>query len=81
MQQCTLKGLWRIRMQLTGRIATQKEFEVREYVLPRFEVSIVAPEVITYQEIGDQSTQKITVTICAKYVYLSFIRWTCSKEK
>lgn len=60
------KGLWRIRMERSDQSQTQKEFEVREYVLPRFAVNILAPDVITFKEPDDQSTQKITITICAK---------------
>jgi len=49
--------------------AGQQEFEVREYILPRFEVLINSPpSAITYNQEGDRSVQKIPIGICAKYV-------------
>lgn len=41
-------------------------FEVREYVLPKFEVSINGPPSIAYNQEGDNSVQKIQITVCAK---------------
>lgn len=41
-------------------------FEVREYVLPKFEVNINAPSFIAYNTERDQSVQKIQISICAK---------------
>lgn len=46
----------------------QQEFEVREYILPRFEVIFnPTPASITYNQEGDKSVQKIPIGICAKY--------------
>ena len=44
----------------------QQEFEVREFVLPRFEAIIKPPPSIYYNEEGDKTVQKIPITICAK---------------
>ena len=41
-------------------------FEVREFVLPKFEVNINAPPFITYNQEGDKSVQKIQISVCAK---------------
>jgi hypothetical protein len=41
-------------------------FEVREYVLPKFEVNIHAPPFVAYNQEGDRSVQKILVSVCAK---------------
>ena len=49
--------------------AGQQEFEVREYILPRFEVVINSPPSISYNQEGDRSVQKIPIGICAKYVF------------
>jgi hypothetical protein len=42
-------------------------FEVREYVLPKFEVNIHAPSFVAYNQEGDRSVQKIVISVCAKY--------------
>jgi len=45
----------------------EQEFEVREFVLPRFEVLINPPPSIAYNEEGDKNVQKIPITVCAKF--------------
>lgn len=41
-------------------------FEVREYVLPKFEVSVNGPPSIAFNQEGDNSVQKIPISVCAK---------------
>lgn len=41
-------------------------FEVREYVLPRFEVNVDGPRSIAFNEDNDNSVQKIQISVCAK---------------
>ena len=46
----------------------QQEFEVREYVMPKFEVIFnPTPSIIAYNQEGDNTVQKIPIGICAKY--------------
>ena len=47
--------------------STSVTFEVREYVLPKFEVSVTAPAYIAKDEFTDSQT--ITVAVSAKYTY------------
>lgn len=44
----------------------QQEFEVREFVLPKFEVTIRGPPSIKYNAESDSSIKKISLDICAK---------------
>ena len=44
---------------------TDKEFEVREYVLPKFEVVLKPPGFIKFNDDSDSSVQKISIDICA----------------
>ncbi|CAK9821472.1 CD109 antigen [Anthophora retusa] len=55
-------GTWKITANI-GDQTFQKEFEVAEYILPNFEVTINAPKHSTFKE------SKITATIHAKYTY------------
>ncbi|XP_054003817.1 CD109 antigen-like isoform X1 [Hylaeus anthracinus] len=55
-------GTWKI-MANVGDQIFEKEFEVAEYVLPNFEVTIDAPQHFTFKD------SKITATIRAKYTY------------
>ncbi|XP_076755633.1 thioester-containing protein 1 allele R1 isoform X2 [Xylocopa sonorina] len=55
-------GTWRITANV-GDQTFEKEFEVAEYVLPNFEVTIDAPKHFTFKD------TKITATIYAKYTY------------
>ncbi|XP_076663393.1 CD109 antigen isoform X2 [Andrena cerasifolii] len=55
-------GTWKITANV-GDQTFQKEFEVAEYVLPNFEVTIDAPKHFTFKD------SKITATIYAKYTY------------
>ena len=66
-----MKGPWKIKMEKEPnkrRGTGEQEFEVREFVLPRFEVLINPPQSIAYNEEGDKNVQKIPITICAKFV-------------
>ncbi|XP_031828991.1 thioester-containing protein 1 allele R1 isoform X2 [Nomia melanderi] len=55
-------GTWKITANIGDQIF-DKEFEVAEYVLPNFEVNIVAPKHFTFKD------SKITATVYAKYTY------------
>ncbi|KAK2582524.1 hypothetical protein KPH14_004819 [Odynerus spinipes] len=55
-------GTWKITVNV-GDQTFEKEFEVAEYVLPKFEVIIDAPKHATFKE------SKITATVRAKYTY------------
>ncbi|XP_035739692.1 CD109 antigen-like isoform X1 [Vespa mandarinia] len=55
-------GTWKITVNINDQMF-EKEFEVAEYVLPKFEVTIDAPKHSTFKE------SKITATVRAKYTY------------
>ncbi|KAK9304587.1 hypothetical protein QLX08_004027 [Tetragonisca angustula] len=55
-------GTWKITVNV-GDQTFEKDFEVAEYVLPNFEVTIDTPKHFTFKE------SKITATIYAKYTY------------
>ncbi|XP_015181620.1 PREDICTED: CD109 antigen-like isoform X2 [Polistes dominula] len=55
-------GTWKIVVNVNDQMF-DKEFEVAEYVLPKFEVTIDAPKHSTFKE------SKITATVRAKYTY------------
>lgn len=52
-------GTWKIIVNINDQMF-EKEFEVAEYVLPKFEVTIDAPKHSTFKE------SKITATVRAK---------------
>lgn len=58
-----IQGLWRVR---TDKFS--KEFEVREYVLPKFEVILNTPSFLHYNADDESGVQKISIDICGKYV-------------
>ena len=43
-----------------------QEFEVREHVLPKFEVSITDPASIALNQRGFNLNEKLQINICAK---------------
>ncbi|XP_017876968.1 CD109 antigen-like isoform X2 [Ceratina calcarata] len=55
-------GMWKITANVGDQIF-EKEFEVAEYILPNFEVTIDAPKHFTFKD------SKVTATINAKYTY------------
>lgn len=55
-------GIWNINVAIDNAI-TLKEFEIAEYVLPKFEVTVSAPKDLTY------SDQLVRLHITAKYTY------------
>ncbi|XP_066596179.1 CD109 antigen-like isoform X2 [Prorops nasuta] len=55
-------GEWKIVANVAGQ-TFEKDFTVAEYVLPKFEVTIDAPEHLTFKE------GKIPVSVSAKYTY------------
>ncbi|XP_076245134.1 thioester-containing protein 1 allele R1 isoform X2 [Calliopsis andreniformis] len=55
-------GTWKIIANIADQ-TFEKEFEVAEYVLPNFEVTIDAPKHFTFKD------SKITATVHAKYTY------------
>ncbi|PNF16410.1 Murinoglobulin-1 [Cryptotermes secundus] len=57
------QGLWEIKVERNKSHTHVQKFEVREYVLPRFEVTIKAPEYI----LADAGY--LNWNICAKYTY------------
>ncbi|XP_063615403.1 murinoglobulin-2-like isoform X2 [Penaeus indicus] len=58
------QGTYRIKVQAEdGGPSTAKEFKVEEYVLPRFEVTVVPPKYI----LGTDT--EFTFTVCAKYTF------------
>lgn len=63
---CYFQGVWKIQMERESHERGVQYFEVREYVLPKFEVNINAPSFIAYNTERDQSVQKIQISICAK---------------
>ena len=61
-----VQGVWKIQVERGLRSIGEKEFEVREYVLPKFEVIVHPPDLITYNQEGDNAVQSIPMHICAK---------------
>ncbi|XP_012136997.1 thioester-containing protein 1 allele R1 isoform X2 [Megachile rotundata] len=55
-------GVWKIVTNI-GDQTFEKEFEVAEYVLPNFEVTVNTPKHVTFKD------SKITATVYAKYTY------------
>ena len=53
-------------MEMGSRLRGEREFEVREYVLPKFEAIIQPTTLIAYNQEGDNTIQKIPIGICAK---------------
>ena len=46
--------------------SSSKEFEVREFVLPRFEVVLNPPPFVRFNAPNETTVQKISLGICAK---------------
>jgi sporulation-control protein spo0M len=63
-----VQGRWRIMVKRESAAVSVQEFEVREFVLPKFEVNINPPSFIRFNQASDNSVQKINIGICAKYV-------------
>ena len=61
-----MQGIWRIVREDEGSQRFHQEFEVREFVLPKFEVVIKPPPSITYNDKSDSSVKKISLDVCAK---------------
>ncbi|KAL3865687.1 hypothetical protein ACJMK2_043051 [Sinanodonta woodiana] len=55
-------GKWTIEVMVNNR-KTEQEFEIQKYVLPKFQVKLKLPTVLT------MATQYIDVEACAKYTY------------
>ncbi|XP_072743357.1 thioester-containing protein 1 allele R1 isoform X2 [Anoplolepis gracilipes] len=62
LSQSPVLGNWKI-VANVGDQTFEKEFEVAEYVLPNFEVTIDAPKHVQFKE------SKVAVTVHAKYTY------------
>ena len=60
-----VEGLWRIVMDVDKQRHTQ-EFEVREFVLPKFEATLKTPGFLSYNRRNDQTVQKVIINVCAK---------------
>ncbi|XP_077202376.1 alpha-2-macroglobulin-like isoform X1 [Paroedura picta] len=56
-------GLYKVVLQKTSGKNIEHPFSVEEYVLPKFEVSVKVPEVIT------MLNKEIKVTVCGRYTY------------
>ena len=61
-----VQGRWRIMVKRESAAVSVQEFEVREFVLPKFEVNINPPPFIHFNQASDNSVQKINIGICAK---------------
>ncbi|XP_066469294.1 alpha-2-macroglobulin-like [Tiliqua scincoides] len=57
------QGTYKVVVQTTSARNIERTFNVEEYVLPRFEVSVKAPKIITIEH------QELKVTVCAVYTY------------
>ncbi|XP_036037835.1 murinoglobulin-2-like [Onychomys torridus] len=58
-----IRGLYKIVIVKKSGLKTEHSFTVEEFVLPRFEVQVKVPKVITVQD------EKINVTVCGVYTY------------
>ncbi|XP_014238205.1 murinoglobulin-1-like [Trichogramma pretiosum] len=57
-------GLWRIKVEKARpQLIQQRQFEVRKYVLPRFEVTIAAPAYVL------ADARQVSWKVCARYRY------------
>ncbi|XP_069700318.1 alpha-1-inhibitor 3-like isoform X2 [Periplaneta americana] len=57
------QGMWEIKAERNKSFTYVQKFEVREYILPRFQVTIKAPDYIL------ADANYLTWNICAKYTY------------
>lgn len=62
-------GIWKINVDVDSQTRS-KEFEIAEYVLPKFEVTVSAPNDLTY------SDRLVRLTIGAKYTYGEKVKGT-----
>lgn len=62
-------GIWTINVDTNGQ-SKRKQFEVAEYVLPKFEVTVSAPKDLTY------SDSLVRVTVTGKYTYGENVKGT-----
>ncbi|XP_042903027.1 murinoglobulin-1 isoform X2 [Parasteatoda tepidariorum] len=74
-----VKGTWKIYAKRNNQIIESTSFEVKEYVLPKFDVSIKFPSFVLVD------AETIPIEICAKYTYGKPVTGTlnlnCSLEK
>ncbi|KAJ6643551.1 CD109 antigen [Pseudolycoriella hygida] len=63
-------GIWNINVDVNNDVVQLKPFEVAEYVLPKFEVTVSAPKDLTY------SDKIVRLTISAKYTYGQNVKGT-----
>lgn len=62
-------GIWNINVDVDNQVRL-KAFEIAEYVLPKFEVSVAAPKDSTYAD------RSIRLTVNAKYTYGGNVKGT-----
>lgn len=62
-------GVWNINVEVDNQ-SQKKEFEIAEYVLPKFEVTVTAPKDATY------SDNLIRITVNGKYTYGENVKGT-----
>ncbi|XP_067935022.1 murinoglobulin-2-like [Watersipora subatra] len=55
-------GYYTIKMKRNGK-DNQQRFEVKEYVLPKYEVTVEPPRYVTFQ------TERVVAKVCAKYTF------------
>ncbi|XP_067934596.1 ovostatin-like isoform X3 [Watersipora subatra] len=55
-------GYYTIKMKRNGK-DNQQRFEVKEYVLPKYEVTVEPPKYVTFQ------TERVVAKVCAKYTF------------
>ncbi|XP_067934592.1 alpha-2-macroglobulin-like protein 1 [Watersipora subatra] len=55
-------GYYTIIMKRNGK-GSQQRFEVKEYVLPKYEVTVEPPKYVTFQ------TERVVAKVCAKYTF------------
>ncbi|XP_067934593.1 ovostatin-like [Watersipora subatra] len=55
-------GVYKIKMKRNGEESRQR-FEVKEYVLPKYEVTLDPPKYVTFQ------TERVVAKVCAKYTF------------